>query len=55
MQVEGAFDTLNAGGYSWYSDEIKVLIYKLNKYCKDNNVKYSEDDESVIEFDYLTK
>ncbi|WP_292271106.1 DUF4843 domain-containing protein [Butyricimonas sp.] len=55
MQVEGAFDILNAGGYSWYSDEIKVLIYKLNKYCKDNNVKYSEDDESVIEFDYLTK
>lgn len=54
MQVEGAFDTLDGGGYSWWDDEIEVLIYKLNKFCKDNNVKYHEDDENVIEFDFWT-
>lgn len=52
MQVEGAFETLDAGGYNWWDDEIQVLIYKLNKYCKDNNVKYHEDDEDVIKFDF---
>lgn len=54
MQVEGAFETLDAGGYRWSDDEISVLIYKLNKFCKDNNVKYNEDDENVIEFDFWT-
>ena len=52
MQVEGAFETLDAGGYNWWDDEIQVLIYKLNKYCKDNNVKYHEDDEDVIKLDF---
>ena len=55
MQFEDAFDVLNGGGYKWYDDEISVLIYKLNKYCKDNNIKYNEDDENVIEFDFNTK
>ena len=55
MQFEDAFDVLNGGGYKWYDDEISVLIYKLKKYCKDNNIKYNEDDENVIEFDYNTK
>lgn len=54
MQVEGAFDTLNSQGYQWWDDEIGVLIYKLNKYCKENNVKYNEDDENVIVFDFWT-
>ena len=54
MQVEGAFETLDAGGYSWGDDEIVVLIYKLNRYCKENNVKYHEDDENVIEFGFWT-
>ena len=54
MQVEGAFDTLNGDGYEWYDQEISVLIYKLNRYCKEKNVKYNEDDENVIEFGYKT-
>ena len=55
MQVEGAFETLDAGGYRWGDDDIQVLIYKLNRYCKDNNVKYREEDEQVIEFDFWTE
>lgn len=46
----GAFELFNGGNYNWYDDEIIVMIYKLNRYTKENNIKYNPDDESVITF-----
>ena len=40
---------------NWYVDEVKIAIYKLNRYCKDNNVKYNPEDESVIQFESGSK
>ena len=46
----GAFELFNGENYNWYDDEIIVMIYKLNRYTKENNIKYHPDDESVITF-----
>ena len=40
---------------SWYDDDVRIAIYKLNRYCKDNNVKYNPEDESVIQFESGSK
>lgn len=42
-------------GLSWTSEEVSVAIYKLNRYCIENNIKYHPDDEEVIQFDSNTK
>lgn len=57
MQYEGALDTFEkvaSGEYSWSAGEVGVMIYKLNKYCRTNNIKYNESDEDVIQFDFWT-
>ena len=36
---------------NWWDDEISIAVYKLNRYCIDNNVKYHPDDENVIRFE----
>lgn len=43
-------DEVFANNPSFYGNDISVAIYKLNQYCKKNNVKYNPDDESVIVF-----
>ena len=48
---EEVFDS----GYGWRSDEVSVAVYKLNRYCIDNNVKYHPDDKDVIIFDSNSK
>lgn len=42
-------------GLSWTSEEVSVAIYKLNRYCIENNIKYHPDDDEVIQFDTNTK
>ena len=53
--VPGVFELLNSDGYLWWDDEIQVAIYKLNKYCRENNIKYNPSDENVITFAYNSK
>ncbi|AZS29565.1 DUF4843 domain-containing protein [Butyricimonas faecalis] len=53
--VPGVFELLNSDGYLWWDAEIQVAIYKLNKYCRENNIKYNPSDENVITFAYNSK
>lgn len=39
----------------WGDDDVSVAVYKLNRYCIDNNVKYNPDDENVIQFESGSK
>lgn len=53
--VDGAYELFNSGDYGWYDDNVSVMIYKLNRYCKDHNIKYHPDDENVITFDFWSE
>ena len=53
--VNGAYDLFSSKSNNWDSDEASVMIYKLNRYCIDNQIKYHPEDESVIVFDFRSK
>lgn len=53
--VLGSDEIFSGGDYSiWFSDEVTIAIYRLNRYCIDNNVKYNPEDETVVQFDFWT-
>lgn len=47
-------DEVFCGDNEWYSDPVYIAIYRLNRYCIDNNVKYNPEDENVIQFAWGT-
>lgn len=50
--VNGAYELFSSKNNHWNADETAVMIYKLNRYCIDNQIKYNPEDKSVIVFDF---
>ena len=50
--VEGAYELFSSKNHNWDSNEAAVMVYKLNRYCVNNNIKYNPDDENVIVFGF---
>ena len=59
-QVEGAcdlFEQIGAGAVSWYDDEVEVMVYRLNRYCVDNDIRYDYGSSigEIVVFDFWSE
>lgn len=59
-QVDGAcdlFEQIGAGAVSWYDDEVEVMVYRLNRYCVDNDIRYDYGSSigEIVVFDFWSE